>query len=60
MKKTLTSDMEMQNLEIAQMAFALLLVQNFLTMAFSNGEVYPVNLELYDVLYVSENKGDYN
>ena len=42
------------------MAFALLLVQNFLTMAFSNGEVYPVNLELYDVLYVSENKGDYN
>lgn len=29
-------------------------------MAFRNGEVYPVNLEVYYGLLVFENKGDYN
>ena len=49
LKSTLTSDMEMQSLEFAQLVFGLALVQYFLTMTFCN--VYPVMLEVCDLLF---------
>ena len=50
MKSALTSNMKMQSLEFAQLAFGLTLVQDFFTKTFWNGNVYPVMLEVYDML----------
>ena len=47
----LTSDMEMQNLEFAQLALVLLFSQDFLTMLFWNHNVDPVMLEVCDLLF---------
>ena len=58
-KNTLTSDLDMQNLRIAQLAFGLLYVQDFLIMTFRNGAVYPVYMKTYDVLFLFENMCDY-
>ena len=44
-KNALTSYLELQSLEIAQLAFGLFQVQDFLTMTFMNGEVYPVYMK---------------
>ena len=41
-KNALKSDLDLQSLEIAQLAFGLFYVHDFLTMTFRNGEVYPV------------------
>ena len=54
-KNALTSCLDLQRLEIAQLAFGLFQVQDFLTMTFRNGEVYPVHMKIYDVLSVFEN-----
>ena len=43
--------MESQSLEIAPLVFGLTLVQYFLTMTFWNGNVYPVMLEVCDLLF---------
>lgn len=43
--------MEMQSLEISQLAFGFVLVQYFLTMTFRNGDVYLVKLEVYDLVF---------
>jgi hypothetical protein len=51
LKSALTSDMEMQSLEFAQLGFGLALVQDFLTMMFGNGNVYPAMLEVCDLLF---------
>ena len=52
LKSALTSDMEMQSLEFAQLGFGLALVQYFLTMMFWNGNVYPVMLEEWDLFFL--------
>ncbi len=44
--------MEMQSLEFAQLVFSLALVQYSLTMAFWNSNVYPVILEVRDLLLI--------
>ena len=54
-KNALTSYLDLQSLEIAQMAFGLFQVKDFFTMTFRNGEVYPVYMKTYDVLFVFEN-----
>ena len=51
LKSTLTSDMEMQNLEFALHVFCLAFVQYFLTMTFWNGNIYSMLLELCDLLF---------
>jgi hypothetical protein len=43
--------MEMQSLKLAQLVYGLALVQYFLTMMFWNGNVYPVMLEVCDLLF---------
>ena len=43
--------MEMQNLEFAQLVFGLAFFQDFLTMSFWNGNVYPLMLEVCDLLF---------
>jgi hypothetical protein len=43
--------MEMQSLEFAQLVFGFALVQYFLTMTFGNGNVYPVMVEVCDLLF---------
>ena len=57
-KNALTSDLDLQSLEIAQLAFHLFKVQDFLTMTFRNGEVYPVYMKTDDVVFVLENIRD--
>ena len=51
--------MEMQSLEFAQLAFGFALIQHFLTMMFWNGNVYPVMLEICDLLYNFDFIGHY-
>jgi hypothetical protein len=51
LKSVLTSDMEMQDLEFVQLAFGLAFVQYFPTVTFWNGNVYPVMLEVCDLLF---------
>jgi hypothetical protein len=51
--------MEIQSLEIAPLVFGLTLVQYFLTMTFWNGNVYPVMLEICDLLYNFDFIGHY-
>ena len=60
LKSTLTSDMEMQSLEFAQLVFGLALVQYFLTMMFWNGNICPVMLEVCDLLFDFDFIGDYS
>ena len=43
--------MEMQTLEFAQLAFGFAFFQDFLTMSFWNGNVYPLMLEVCDLLF---------
>jgi hypothetical protein len=45
-------DIQMLSLEFAQMPFGLAVVQYFLTMAFWNDNVYPVMLEVSDLLFI--------
>ena len=45
-------DIQMLSLEFAQMVFGLAVVQYFLTMAFWNDNVYPVMLEVSDLLFI--------
>ena len=52
--------MEMQSLEFAQLVFGLALVQYFLTMTFWNGNVYPVMLEVCDLLFNFDFLRDYS
>ena len=59
MKSALILDMEIQSLEIAPLVFGLTLVQYFLTMTFWNGNVYPVMLEICDLLYNFDFIGHY-
>ena len=42
--------MEMQWYEFAQLIFVLAMVKYFLTMMFWNGNIYPVMLEVGDML----------
>jgi hypothetical protein len=44
--------MEMQSLEFAQMASRLALAWYFFTMTFWNGNVYPVMLEVCELLLI--------
>ena len=60
LKSTLTSDIVIQSLEFAQLVFCLALVQYFLTMTFWNGNVYPVMLEVCDLLFDFDFIGDYS
>ena len=60
LKNALTSDMEMQSLEFAQLVFCLALVQYFLTKMFWNGNMYPLMLEVYDLLFDFDFIGDYS
>ena len=60
LKSALTSDMEMQSLEFAQLVFGLAVVQYFLTMMFWNGHIYPVMLEVCDLLFNFDFIGDYS
>ena len=57
-EKSWTSDMEMQNLEFAQLAFGFAFFQDFHTMSFWNGNVYPLRLEVCDLLF--DFIGDYS
>jgi hypothetical protein len=53
--------MEMQSLKFAQPVFGLALVQYFLlTMTFCNGNIYPVMLEVCDLLVYLDFIGDYS
>jgi hypothetical protein len=49
LKNTLTSDMEIKNLEFAQLVFGLAFAQYFLTVIFWNGNVFPVMFEVCDL-----------
>ena len=60
LKNALTSDMEVQSLEFAQLVFYLALVQYFLTKMFWNGNMYPLMLEVYDLLFDFDFIGDYS
>ena len=60
LQSAVTSDMEMQSLEFAQLAFGLALVQCFPTMRFWNGNVYPVMLEVCDLLFDFDFIRDYS
>ena len=46
----IVTDMEIQHLAFAQMNFYLALVQYFFTVTFSIRNIYPVILEVYDLL----------
>lgn len=46
----MVTDMEIQHLAFAQMNFYLALVQYFFTVTFSIRNIYPVILEVYDLL----------
>ena len=52
--------MQSLELEFAQLVFGLALVQYFLTMTFWNGNVYPVMLEVCDLLFDFDFIGDYS
>jgi hypothetical protein len=52
--------MEMQTLEFAQLVFGLSLVQNFLTNMFWNDNLYPVILEVSDLLFYFDFIRDYS
>ena len=56
----LTSDMEMLSLESAQLVSGLTLVQYFLIMKFWNGNVYPIMLEVCDLVFNFSFIGDYS
>ena len=58
-RNALTSDLDMQSLEIAHLAFDFIQVQDFLTMTFRNCEVYPVYMKTYDELFVFEDICNY-
>ena len=51
LQSALTSDMEMQGLDFAQLTFGHALVQYFLNMMFQNSNVYPLMLEVCDLLF---------
>ena len=50
-KNALTSDLDMQSLEIVQLAFGVLLVQDYHTMTFRNGDMHPVYMKTHDVFF---------
>ena len=52
--------MEVQSLEFAQLVFRLALAQYFLMITFWNGNVYPVMLEVCDVLFYFYFMRDYS
>ena len=60
LKNTLTSDMEIKNLEFAQLVFGLAFAQYFLTVIFWNGNAYPVMFEVWDLLFHFDFIEDYN
>ena len=49
-ERSWASDIKMQSLKVVLLGFGLALVQYFLTMAFWNGNAYPVVLEVCDLL----------
>jgi hypothetical protein len=59
-KSALTSDIEMQSLEFAQMVFDVALVYYFLIKAFWNDNEYPVVLEVCDLLFDFDFIGNYS
>jgi hypothetical protein len=52
--------MEMLSLESAQLVSGLTLVQYFLIMKFWNGNVYPIMLEVCDLVFNFSFIGDYS
>jgi hypothetical protein len=52
LKSALTSNMEMQCLEFAQLVSYLALVQYFLNMRFWTGNIYPLMLEGCDLFFL--------
>ena len=56
LKSILTSDMEMQRLEFAQLG----LLQHFLTSVLWNGNIDPLMLEVHNLLLEFNFIGDYN
>ena len=51
LRRALTSDMKLHSLEIAQLISCLALVQYFLIMGFCNGNIYPMMLKVYDLMF---------
>ena len=60
LKRALTPDMEMLSLECFHLAFGSALLQHFPTMMSWNGNVYPVMLEVCDLLFDFDFIGDYS
>ena len=50
LRSALIIDTEIQDFKFAQLVFGLALGQYFFTMMFRNGNVFPVMLEVYDLL----------
>ena len=51
--------MEIQSLEIVQLVFGLALLQYFVTITYWNDNVYPLMLEIRDLLFDFDFIGDY-
>jgi hypothetical protein len=45
------SDMKMQSMEFPQLGFGLSFVQDFFTMLFLSGTIYPMMLNVFDLLF---------
>jgi hypothetical protein len=59
MKFGFTSDTEMQSFEFAQMVFGLALVYYSIIMMFWTSNIYPVMLEVCDLLFHVDFIGNY-